>query len=122
MTCAAFGQNLMKKYGLSKKERLLKQYQFKAVYQQGKLKKNNALRIYFMPNGLTYNRIGISVSKKICANLVIRNRVKRLVREIYRLNKNMFGSALDIVFVPKILPEKINYKNMEQGVLHLVAK
>ena len=54
--------------------------------------------IIIKENGLKITRLGITVSKKT-GNAVKRNKVKRLVREYFRLNQNTFLSGHDIVFI-----------------------
>jgi len=63
---------------------LKKKQDFKKVYGQGKYAADTLFVAYALANGLSHNRIGITVSKKVgCA--VVRNRVKRWVKESYRL-------------------------------------
>ena len=59
---------------------------FQKVYKNGKSYANKALVMYVYKNELTYNRIGISVSKKN-GNSVVRHTFVRKLREIFRLNK-----------------------------------
>ncbi len=96
-----------KKQGLKKKEKLLKPVQYKYVYQQGRLFKGSELWCYICPNGLEHNRIGISISKKVCPSAVRRNRAKRLLREAFRLNKEKERKTAgkDHVYVVKKIPE-----------------
>ena len=61
---------------------------FGIVYNQGKSKANRYLVMYYKKNDLEYNRLGISVSKKV-GNSVVRHRITRLIRESYRLNQDM---------------------------------
>ena len=56
----------------------------------------------FMSNAEDYNRLGISVHRKI-GDAVRRNRIKRLIREVFRLNRDLFPPSCDIVFT--IRPE-----------------
>ena len=51
----------------------------------------------YLPNAENYNRLGISVHKKT-GNAVRRNRIKRLIRELFRLNRGLFPPSCDIVF------------------------
>jgi len=56
----------------------------------------------FMANAENYNRLGISVHRKI-GDAVRRNRIKRLIREVFRLNRDLFPASCDVVFT--IRPE-----------------
>jgi RNase P protein component len=56
--------------------------------------------MYILENRYTGNRLGISVSKKV-GNSVVRHRVTRLIREIYRLNETIFKTGLDIVVIAR---------------------
>lgn len=56
---------------------------FKRVFEQGAKISSKYLVIYARPNGLTYSRLGLSISKKI-GNAVVRNRLKRRLREALR--------------------------------------
>lgn len=71
---------------------------FLKCYRKGMYSACSFAVVYFLPNGLPYNRMGISAGKKIgCA--VERNRVKRIVRAAYRQNETLFPIGYDIVFV-----------------------
>lgn len=52
------------------------------------------------PSPLTHPRIGVTVSKKV-GNAVVRNRVRRRVREVFRQNKSWFPAGQDIVIIAK---------------------
>ena len=69
-------------------------------------------------NDLPYNRIGISVSKKV-GNSVVRHHLTRLIRESYRLHEDMFNSGLDIVIVVRNRAKDSNYNEIKDALLHL---
>ena len=74
--------------------------EFGSVYNTKDSVANKYLVMYLRANSLEYNRLGISVSKKV-GNSVVRHRVTRLIREAYRLNKDCIRSGYDIVFVAR---------------------
>ena len=99
-------------------ESLEKNRQFQFVYDYGRSYANKYLVMFVMDNNTETSRLGISVSKKV-GNSVIRHRVKRLIKESYRLQEEMFNSGLDIVIIARVTAKEISYKEIESAVLHL---
>ena len=97
---------------------LKKNRDFQNVYKNGKSKANKYLVMYVLENQLDSNRLGISVSKKV-GNSVIRHHLTRLIRESYRLNKEMINSGLDIVVIARESAKDRKYKEIESALLHL---
>lgn len=97
---------------------LKKNRDFQNVYQNGRSYANKYLVMYVLKNNLGSNRVGISVSKKV-GNSVVRHRLTRLIREVYRLHEDMFNSGLDIVVLARVNAKSILYTDMESAVLHL---
>ena len=71
------------------KDSIKKTREYQKVYKRGKSFANKYLVMYILKNERTENRLGISVSKKV-GNSVVRHRLTRLIREGYRLNKDLF--------------------------------
>lgn len=98
---------------------LKKNYEFKNVLSKGKFYIGEQIIIYITKNKEKNNTIGIAVSTKTC-NAVKRNRIKRLIRENYKLIKNDLDIGYNIVFLwnKKIKVEDANFyiikKDMEQ--------
>ena len=100
------------------KDSIKKNYEFKKVYNCGKSYANKYLVMYVLENGLDKSRLGISVSKKV-GNSVVRHRLTRLIRESYRINKEMFNSSLDIVVIARAGAKEKGFKEIESAFMHL---
>jgi ribonuclease P protein component len=91
--------NYMSKFSFGKRERLAKRPQFEKVMDQGQKRKiENVCTLFFLPNDLNKKRLGIIASKKI-GNAVVRNLVKRKIREVFRHIKDRIEPAMDIVII-----------------------
>jgi len=93
--------------------------QYTLVYRQGKVWANSLLVMKAMPNGLSLSRYGFSVTKKV-GKAVQRNRLKRLLREIMRLQSLRPG--WDIVFIVRPVAVNTNYHQLERAVTKLLAR
>ncbi len=104
---------------MDKKYRLRKNLEFKRVYSGGKNYWNKNLTLYVKKNNLDESRFGITITKKIgCA--VVRNRIRRRIKEIYRLNFHRIKSGYDLVFIPKKNVQEISYKQLESAIMHIL--
>ena len=101
-------------------ERLRKNAQFSDVYRSHHSFANEYIIMYVRNNGETYNRVGVSISKKV-GNSVVRHRVKRLVKEAFRNSENMFNSGLDIVFVAKKNAAVMTFDDAKKSLMDLAA-
>ena len=99
-------------------ESLKKNRDFKTVYSNGKSRANKYLVMYVMDSGREDTRIGISASKKV-GNSVVRHRFARLVRESFRLNKDILEEGKDIIVVARAAAKDKNFDKIESAFLHL---
>jgi ribonuclease P protein component len=86
----------MPRFTFPKSDRLLTNSQFKAVLSRRLTARDEVLVLYARENGLDYARLGISISKS-CLNAVLRNRIKRLLREAFRQNRHLIPAGFDYV-------------------------
>ena len=99
----------------------LKNYkEFKEVFDNSKSFANKYLVMYVKADDKGKDKLGIQVSKKV-GNSVVRHHLTRLIREIYRLNKNTFNSGLDVVVVAREGAAEIRYSAAESALLHLAG-
>ena len=82
---------------------------------------NSYFVLYARRNRLSQNRVGITVSKKL-GHAVVRNRTRRRIREIYRLNEERFTPGWDIVIVARTRSVDANFSKMTAALLSLAAK
>lgn len=73
---------------------------FKKLYYRGKSVVNEYIVVYYRQNPYSYCRLGITVSSKV-GKAVVRNRVRRLIRESYRLMEDRVRKSMDIVVVAR---------------------
>lgn len=78
------------------------------VFQCRKAVSDETIILNFAPNGLPWHRLGLGVAKKMFRKAVTRNRVKRLIREAFRLERPGFGGGLDIVIRPRAHELSVN--------------
>ena len=77
-------------------DRLTSRRQFLTVYDRGRRVRGKCVTVFGMPNRLGRSRVGFTVTKKL-GGAVERNRIKRQLREIFRLNRLSGSGSLDIV-------------------------
>ena len=98
----------MKRFSFPKKKRLVSNSQFKAVLARGRRRSNGVLMLYMMENELEYSRLGVSVGKSY-GNAVVRNRLKRLMREAFRQNQQRIPVGFDyVLMISPRWPKKSN--------------
>ncbi len=102
--------------------RSLKQnHLFRRLYRRGVSSANAYLVLYCRKNGSTENRVGLTVSAKL-GHAVHRNRLRRRLREIYRLHEQQFVRGYDLVVVARTRAMQADYHQLEHAYLSLAAK
>ena len=82
-------------------ERINAPEDFRRAFEQKRSASDAAMVVYGVENGRDHPRLGISVSRKKIRSAVARNRVKRLLREAFRLSKAELPSGVDLVVAPR---------------------
>ena len=82
---------------------------------------NSCLVLYARKNRSATNRVGVTVSKKL-GGAVVRNRVRRRLREVYRLNETKFTPGWDIVVVARSRSVEASFQALTKGYLDLARK
>ena len=96
-----------------KAERVLKRADFERLSKHGRRIRRDHFVVYYCRNSRGDLRLGVTVSKKV-GRAVIRNRVKRLVRESFRLNKALFDHACDMNVVARIGAADLSSQEIKQ--------
>lgn len=95
--------------------------QFRRLYRRGKSATGRCLVIYCRPNGTKENQIGITVNAKLgCA--VVRNRLRRRLRECYRTHEAEFRPGYHMVIVARTRAVRASYGELEQALLSLAGQ
>lgn len=82
---------------------------------------NSFLVLYAKRNRLNTNRVGVTVSKKL-GGAVVRNRVRRRLREVYRLQESLFSPGWDIVVVARSRCISADFEKLTRAYLALAEK
>ncbi|SHK04135.1 ribonuclease P protein component [Tepidibacter formicigenes] len=100
-----------------------KDSEFRHVYKQGKSFANRLLVMYILKNDLDINRVGFSVSKKVGIS-VVRNHVKRLIKESFRLisKDDKVKTGYDIVFISRVAAKDSDFNSIQKSMINLFKK
>ncbi|MBQ2323597.1 MAG: ribonuclease P protein component [Oscillospiraceae bacterium] len=100
---------------------LKENYEFRRMYAKGKSGVSPCLVVYCRPNHRAHNRLGITVGAKL-GHAVVRNRVRRRLREIYRLNQPRMKQGYDVVLVGRVRAVSASYQELERAFLRVCEK
>lgn len=108
---------------MKKTEMLKKNYEFKNVLKRGKYYSGKLIDIVVLKNNLSINLLGLAISKK-AGNSVKRNRIKRLIRENYRLfeDEMKIGYSFVILLKKNAIYEEINFENIKKDFEKIFIK
>lgn len=107
--------------GLTKARRITKNGEFQLVYKHGKFDVNRFCVLYRMPVANEKTKIGFVTGKKVgCA--VLRNRAKRLMKEVYRLHQHELKEGYRLVLVGRAGINGATYEEAEKEILKLFKR
>ena len=94
---------------------------FRRAYNRGKTAADSRLALYVRGNGRKENRLGLTVSTKVgCA--VVRNKVRRRLREVYRLASPRLAQGWDIIVVARGRTLTVSWKELNDTFFRLSRK
>lgn len=108
-------------YKLPKKRILRKNKEFQKVYRYGHSYADRYLVLYVFSSPAEGPKVGFAAGKKL-GNAVTRNRVKRLLREAYRLNQDMLKSRHCLLLVGRKAATDVKYSVIEKSFRSLARK
>lgn len=100
---------------------LKENYEFRRLYQKGASAVGNGMVLYCRKNKLGHNRTGFTVSVKL-GHAVVRNRARRRLREVYRLNGDKLRQGYDIILVGRSRTATAPWKDLNHTFLKLCRK
>jgi ribonuclease P protein component len=105
--------------GFPREARLVRKSEFDAVYSTGKRRSNAHFTAFFRANERPLSRFGFSI-KKALGGAVVRNRMRRRMREIVRCHRQEIPAGWDIVIHPKSKVEKAPFVLLTRELLGLM--
>ncbi|MBE9515887.1 MAG: ribonuclease P protein component [Proteobacteria bacterium] len=106
--------------GFSKDVRLLAADEFRTVFRKGRRSHGQYFTVYQHQNSLGHARLGLAVAKKNLRHAVDRNRVKRIIREWFRLQRQTLPEA-DIVVLAKVAAGTASKQQLKQSLNEIMT-
>jgi len=97
-------------------ERIRKKKDFDRLYKNGNRFRGKYLTLVFLDNTHAFSRMGVVASRKV-GGAVLRNRVKRRMRELYRRNKMLIGRPVDMVAIAKAEAGRASWPEFREDFL-----
>lgn len=110
-----------KRRDMATMHKLKKNYEFKKVYNEGKYYVEKYVVMYIISNSSNFNRVGFSASKKV-GKSVIRNRVKRRMKEAYRKHVDSAKFGFDLVFTARVGSGSTDYSIIENNIVSILRR
>ena len=104
---------------LSPQERIRKKREFIFLYKKGYRYRGKYFNLVYHSSDLNFSRMAVVASKKI-GNAIVRNKVKRWMRTLFRRNKNMIGNSLDIIIIIKQSIWEVSWVKLQEDYLDAI--
>jgi ribonuclease P protein component len=105
----------------SRKHRIITKEEFKYIFDKAKKISQKDLLILYKPNQKTFARLGLSIGKKTSKSAVNRNRIKRIIRESFRVYRESLKNV-DIVVIARQSCDNMSKQKLREGIDKLWEK
>src|SRR2546422_426296 len=102
-------------------DRVLRSTEFERIYRDGVRLTSASFAVFALPNRIGRSRLGLTVTRKF-GPAVLRNRYKRIAREIFRKNRTAFGDSYDFVLNLRAGAAGRTYAALETELIRTVAR
>lgn len=94
---------------------------FRRLYSRGKYAACSTLVLYWRPNQREQNRLGLTVSTKL-GHAVVRNKIRRRLREVYRSHEEEMKKGIDLVIVARSRAPQVDYWKLDRDFQKMARK
>lgn len=105
----------------TRQQRLITKAEFKSVFDQSNKTTQRHFLALFKPNQKPYARLGLVIGKRVANTAISRNRIKRVIRESFRLNQEQL-KGLDIVIIGRQQCDTLDKTKLREGIEKLWEK
>jgi len=107
--------------GFPKRHRIVRGSEYRVIYSTGRKLQSERFVLFCRVNDLPYPRLGITVTRKVGSS-VVRNRIKRLFREVFRRSSGEIPNHCDLVFNAKSTCASTSYRELREEFLAAVHR
>jgi len=104
---------------MNKRQRIKRNAEFQEIFKKGKSFANRQFVVYCLEKEEDYYRVGLSVSKKV-GNAVVRNRIKRYIRQTFLEIHDQVYSKIDYIIIARNPAAKLDFHETKKSLEHVL--
>jgi ribonuclease P protein component len=105
----------------TKNLRLRRRADYRRVYDEGQRRSSPLCTAFLLSNGLPHTRLGVTTPAAL-GNAVLRNRLKRRLREVFRRNYGAIAGGWDVVLNPRPAAARVPFQHLVKEILRLLPR